>query len=282
MPGLRTCPWGSALGRPSWLPRAGADPQTDDIGGRSSGMLGHLDRHQARDRRRGRRLRSRCFSVGARCEQPGVLGQQAPVVDRSGGSGSSLGLPAVDRGAGAGRCRVWWCLIPALSPQRAVLCRHNAHQRGRRLRSRLLLGRRARAAGVLGQQAPVVDRSGWFWFFVGFTGGGSGAGRGFDAECGVACFRHSVRREPCCPTAGSFSPTGSRKRQTPPSPVSAPQLSTPSSQRSVSASRHTWPQRGGTVRFLRHPAGVSLTSETIRRSPAESGSDVWRQRRTVQ
>ncbi len=41
-------------------------------------------------------------SRSARREQPGVLGQQAPVVDRSGGAGSSLGSPVVDRERGAG------------------------------------------------------------------------------------------------------------------------------------------------------------------------------------
>ena len=135
-------------------------------------------------------------SRSARREQPGVLGQQAPVVDRSGGADSSLGSPAVDRERGAGS-----------------------------------------------MPSAVVPDSGTV-----------------SAESLVARLQ------------GRAPQTGRAKRQTSPSPASTPQTSTPVNQRSVRVPS----VRGSSV--VAPPVSsaspsVSLKSETIRRSPADSGSD---------
>ena len=135
-------------------------------------------------------------SRSARREQPGVLGQQAPVVDRSGGAGSSLGSPVVDRERGAGS-----------------------------------------------MPSAVVPDSGTV-----------------SAESLVARLQ------------GRAPQTGRAKRQTPPSPASTPQPSTPVNQRSVRVPSVRGPSVVAPPVSSASPS-VSLKSETIRRSPADSGSD---------
>ncbi len=135
-------------------------------------------------------------SRSARREQPGVLGQQAPVVDRSGGAGSSLGSPAVDRERGAGS-----------------------------------------------MPSAVVPDSGTV-----------------SAESLVARLQ------------GRGPQTGRAKRQTPPSPASTPQPSTPVNQRSVPVPSVRGPSVAAPPVSSASPS-VSMKSETIRRSPADSGSD---------
>ena len=135
-------------------------------------------------------------SRSARREQPGVLGQQAPVVDRSGGAGSSLGSPVVDRERGAGS-----------------------------------------------MPSAVVPDSGTV-----------------SAESLVARLQ------------GRGPQTGRAKRQTPPSPASTPQPSTPVNQRSVPVPSVRGPSVAAPPVSSASPS-VSMKSETIRRSPADSGSD---------
>ena len=135
-------------------------------------------------------------SRSARREQPGVLGQQAPVVDRSGGAGSSLGSPVVDRERGAGS-----------------------------------------------MPSAVVPDSGTV-----------------SAESLVARLQ------------GRGPQTGRAKRQTPPSPASTPQPSTPVNQRSVPVPSVRVPSVAAPPVSSASPS-VSMKSETIRRSPADSGSD---------
>ena len=165
---------------------------------RSSGILGHLEPSSGSARSSARpTVAESVASRSVRREQPGVLGQQAPVVDRSGGSGSLLGLPVVDRGLAAG-------------PMPSVV-------------------------------SPASDT--------------------VSAESLVARLQ------------GRSAQPIRAERETPPTRPSAPQLSTPSSQRSVSVPAI----RGPSVTAPSNssaPVGVSMTSETIRRSPAESGSDV--------
>ena len=135
-------------------------------------------------------------SRSARREQPGVLGQQAPVVDRSGGAGSSLGSPVVDRERGAGS-----------------------------------------------MPSAVVPDSGTV-----------------SAESLVARLQ------------GRGPQTGRAKRQTPPSPASTPQPSTPVNQRLVPVPSVRGPSVAAPPVSSASPS-VSMKSETIRRSPADSGSD---------
>ena len=135
-------------------------------------------------------------SRSARREQPGVLGQQAPVVDRSEGAGSSLGSPVVDRERGAGS-----------------------------------------------MPSAVVPDSGTV-----------------SAESLVARLQ------------GRGPQTGRAKRQTPPSPASTPQPSTPVNQRSVPVPSVRGPSVAAPPVSSASPS-VSMKSETIRRSPADSGSD---------
>lgn len=135
-------------------------------------------------------------SRSARREQPGVLGQQAPVVDRSEGAGSSLGSPVVDRERGAGS-----------------------------------------------MPSAVVPDSGTV-----------------SAESLVARLQ------------GRGPQTGRAKRQTPPSPASTPQPSTPVNQRSVPVPSVRGPSVAAPPVSSASPS-VSMKSETIRRSPADSGSN---------
>ena len=69
---------------------------------RPAGCLASWLRHRLPRPHQRSRVAESVASRSARREQPGVLGQQAPVVDRSGGAGSSLGSPVVDRERGAG------------------------------------------------------------------------------------------------------------------------------------------------------------------------------------
>ena len=242
---------------------------------RSSGMLGHLEPSSGSARSSARpTVAESVASRSVRREQPGVLGQQALVVDRSGGSGSSLGLPAVDRGLAAGPMPS--VVSPASDTESAEGRVVQAQRRPARptvaesVASRSV---RREQPGVLGQQALVVDRS-----------GGSGSSLGLPAvDRGLAAGPMPSVVSPAPDTVSAESLVARlqgrsaqpirAERETPPTRPSAPQLSTPSSQRSVSVPAI----RGPSVTAPSNssaPVGVSMTSETIRRSPAESGSDV--------
>ena len=136
-------------------------------------------------------------SRSLRREQPGVLGRQAPAVDRSGGAGSSLGSPAVDRGLGA-------VSVPsAVSPDSGTVSAENLVAR-------------------LQRRAPQPQ-------------------------------------------------PGRAQRERPQSPASTPQRGAPPNQRSASVP----PVLGDGVTGLSVSSASSNAakkSETIRRSPTESGS----------
>ena len=212
-------------------------------------------------------------SRSARREQPGVLGQQAPVVDRSGGAGSSLGSPVVDRERGAGS------MPSAVVPDSGTVSAESLAAQPQRPPARPTVAEsvasrsaRREQPGVLGQQAPVVDRSG---------GAGSSLGSPVvDRERGAGSMPSAV-----VPDSGTVSAeslvarlqgrgpqTGRAKRQTPPSPASTPQPSTPVNQRSVPVPSVRGPSVAAPPVSSASPS-VSMKSETIRRSPADSGSD---------
>ena len=212
-------------------------------------------------------------SRSARREQPGVLGQQAPVVDRSGGAGSSLGSPVVDRERGAGS------MPSAVVPDSGTVSAESLVAQPQRPPARPTVAEsvasrsaRREQPGVLGQQAPVVDRSG---------GAGSSLGSPVvDRERGAGSMPSAV-----VPDSGTVSAeslvarlqgrgpqTGRAKRQTPPSPASTPQPSTPVNQRSVPVPSVRGPSVAAPPVSSASPS-VSMKSETIRRSPADSGSD---------
>ena len=136
-------------------------------------------------------------SRSLRREQPGVLGRQASAVDRSGGAGSLLGSPAVDRGLGA-------VSVPsAVSPDSGTVSAENLVAR-------------------LQRRAPQPQ-------------------------------------------------PGRAQRERPQSPASTPQRGAPPNQRSVSVP----PVLGNGVTGLSVSSASSNAakkSETIRRSPTESGS----------
>ena len=212
-------------------------------------------------------------SRSARREQPGVLGQQAPVVDRSGGAGSSLGSPVVDRERGAGS------MPSAVVPDSGTVSAESLAAQPQRPPARPTVAEsvasrsaRREQPGVLGQQAPVVDRSG---------GAGSSLGSPVvDRERGAGSMPSAV-----VPDSGTVSAeslvarlqgrgpqTGRAKRQTPPSPAPTPQPSTPVNQRSVPVPSVRGPIVAAPPVSSASPS-VSMKSETIRRSPADSGSD---------
>ena len=212
-------------------------------------------------------------SRSARREQPGVLGQQAPVVDRSEGAGSSLGSPVVDRERGAGS------MPSAVVPDSGTVSAESLAAQPQRRTARPTVAEsvasrsaRREQPGVLGQQAPVVDRSG---------GAGSSLGSPVvDRERGAGSMPSAV-----VPDSGTVSAeslvarlqgrgpqTGRAKRQTPPSPASTPQPSTPVNQRSVPVPSVRGPSVAAPPVSSASPS-VSMKSETIRRSPADSGSD---------
>ena len=212
-------------------------------------------------------------SRSARREQPGVLGQQAPVVDRSGGAGSSLGSPVVDRERGAGSMPS--AVVPdsgTVSAESLVAQPQRSPARPTVAESVASRSARREQPGVLGQQAPVVDRSG---------GAGSSLGSPVvDRERGAGSMPSAV-----VPDSGTVSAeslvarlqgrgpqTGRAKRQTPPSPASTPQPSTPVNQRSVPVPSVRGPSVAAPPVSSASPS-VSMKSETIRRSPADSGSD---------
>ena len=212
-------------------------------------------------------------SRSARREQPGVLGQQAPVVNRSGGAGSSLGSPVVDRERGAGS------MPSAVVPDSGTVSAESLAAQPQRPPARPTVAEsvasrsaRREQPGVLGQQAPVVNRSG---------GAGSSLGSPVvDRERGAGSMPSAV-----VPDSGTVSAeslvarlqgrgpqTGRAKRQTPPSPAPTPQPSTPVNQRSVPVPSVRGPIVAAPPVSSASPS-VSMKSETIRRSPADSGSD---------
>ena len=212
-------------------------------------------------------------SRSVRGEQPGVLGQQAPVVDRSEGAGSSLGSPAVDRERGAGPTP------SAVVPDSGTVSAESLVAQPQRRTARPTVAEsvasrsvRREQSGVLGQQAPVVDRSG---------GAGSSLGSpAVDRERGAGPTPSAVVPDSGTVSAeslvarlqGRAPQTGRAKRQTPPSPASTPQPSTPVNQRSVSVPSVRGPSVAAPA-VSSASQSVSMKSETIRRSPADSGSD---------
>ena len=221
-------------------------------------------------------------SVSSPPAQPTVAESVASrMARRAAGCAWSAG-PVVDRSGGAGRRRVrrWWigsevrvrCRVrcfptPALCPQRALLLSRSAHQRGRRLRSRWLGRRAASSRCAVSRLRLLIVR--WCWFVVGFAGGGSGAGGSMPRRwCPIPALRPQRALWLGCRAVDL-----NRSRQATDATVSA---STLNPARQWTSARYLKPVRGPSVAappVSSASPSVSMKSETIRRSPADSGSD---------
>ena len=216
-----------------------------------------------------------------RREQPGVLGRQTPVVDRSAGSRPSSNSPdlssftATSQAPGS---------VPgsASSDSDAVTADGLvARLQGRRPHSTVaesaaLRSVRREQPGVLGRQTPVVDRSAGSRpssnspdlssFTATSQAPGSVPGSASSDSDAVTADGLVARLQ------GRTPRLDRAQRETPPVRASTPQRSATSNQRTASVPAVRKPSVT-TPSTSSSSADASMRSETIRRSPDESGSD---------